>query len=131
LDLFAALPDPALHDRGNCPVERTLLLLSGKWRLLILFRLGMADMRFNALARSLKPVSLKVLAETLRGLEADGLIWRRIDGVVPPAVTYGLTSQGKALGPVFSAMAEWRLATERDPTCHPPESVPGAPAPTR
>jgi DNA-binding HxlR family transcriptional regulator len=130
----AFTPDPSAstlpHDRDNCPVEQTLSLLSGKWRLMVLFRLGAGDMRFNALARSLKPVSLKVLAETLRGLEADGLIWRRVDGHVPPAVTYGLTGKGVLLEPVFRAMAEWRLATALDSVHQAPESVSPHPAPS-
>ncbi len=51
----------------------------------------------------------KVLTATLRGLESDGLVWRRSEGTVPPATTYGLTESGAALPPVFSALAEWRL----------------------
>jgi DNA-binding HxlR family transcriptional regulator len=131
MNAFDRLPDANLGDRDNCPVEQTLMLLSGKWRLMILFRLGAGDMRFNALARSLKPVSLKVLAETLRALEADGLIWRRVDGVIPPAVTYGLTPRGAALGPVFRAMADWRLGGAVDSRHHQPDSFPEASAPSR
>jgi DNA-binding HxlR family transcriptional regulator len=102
----------ASNGRHNCPVEQTLALLSGKWRLMVLFRLGQGTMRFNALARSLEPISLKVLAETLRRLEADGLIWRQSLGSVPPHVEYGLTKRGAALNPVFEAMARWQLATD-------------------
>lgn len=101
---------PPPYDRETCPVERTLTLLGGKWRLMILFRLGQGPMRFNALVRSLAPVSQRVLAETLRGLEADGLIWRRAHATVPPHVEYGLTDRGTALGPVFAAMAAWGAA---------------------
>jgi DNA-binding HxlR family transcriptional regulator len=95
------------YDRAQCPVERTLTLLGGKWRLMVLFRLGEGPMRFNALVRSLAPVSQRVLAETLRGLEADGLIWRQVHAAVPPHVEYGLTDRGTALAPVFAAMADW------------------------
>jgi DNA-binding HxlR family transcriptional regulator len=100
------------YDRANCPVERTLTLLSGKWRLMVLFRLGAGDMRFNALQRSLAPVSPRILAAELKGLEADGLIWRRSTGDVPPEVHYGLTDRGRALAPVFDAMAAWALARD-------------------
>lgn len=107
----ARLPlPPEGFGRQNCPVEQTLALLSGKWRLMVLFRLGQGTMRFNALARSLSPVSQRVLAATLRRLEDDGLIWRRMHQSVPPHVEYGLTARGAALAPVFDAMAAWRLA---------------------
>jgi DNA-binding HxlR family transcriptional regulator len=104
----ATLPEG--YDRRHCPVERTLSLLSGKWRLMVLFRLGQGRMRFNALARSLAPVSQRVLTSTLRGLEHDGLIWREVHDTVPPHVEYGLTARGADLAPVFEAMAEWWFA---------------------
>lgn len=100
------------YDRANCPVERTLARLSGKWRLMILFRLGTGPVRFNALQRSLSPVSPRVLAQELRDLEADGLVWRRATGDVPPEVHYGLTPRGEALGPVFEAMMRWSMDEE-------------------
>ncbi|MFN3685759.1 winged helix-turn-helix transcriptional regulator [Salinarimonas sp.] len=103
---------PALPD---CPVERALALLTGKWRLFVLFRLGQAPMRFNALQRSLPPITQRVLTATLRGLEADGLVWRTVEETVPPKVTYGLTEAGAALAPVFEALAAWRLATAGAP----------------
>jgi DNA-binding HxlR family transcriptional regulator len=100
-----AFPD---GDPASCPVERTLRLLDGRWRLLILFRLGASGpTRWGALKRSLAPVTPRVLTATLRGLETDGLVWRRAEPSVPPVVTYGLTERGAALAPVFAAMAEW------------------------
>jgi DNA-binding HxlR family transcriptional regulator len=95
------------YPRADCPVERTLALITGKWRLMVLFRLGAGPVRFNALCRALAPVKPRVLTEALRGLEADGLVWRRVEAVVPPHVTYGLTERGAALAPVFAAMAAW------------------------
>ncbi|MFN3644096.1 MAG: winged helix-turn-helix transcriptional regulator [Gemmobacter sp.] len=95
------------YDAARCPVERTVALLSGKWRLMVLFRLGAGPVRFNALARSLAPISQRVLTETLRGLEADGLVWRAVRATVPPHVDYGLTERGLALTPVFEALAAW------------------------
>lgn len=102
MDRYADLPE-------GCPVEEALRLLSGKWRLLALFRLGSGPVRFNALQRALAPVTQKVLTTTLRGLEGDGLIWRKVEATVPPNVTYGLTERGAALSPVFDALARWRL----------------------
>lgn len=100
----------------DCPVERTLALLSGKWRLMVLFRLEGTPMRFNALQRSLPPITQRVLTSTLRGLEADGLIWRHVHATVPPHVDYGLTGKGRALAPVFHAMAEWGMRHGPPPT---------------
>ena len=91
----------------NCPVEQTLRLLSGKWKLLVLFHLGNGPVRWGALRRSLAPITPRVLTATLKALEADGLIWRKVEAVVPPSVSYGLTDRGEALGPVFEAMFHW------------------------
>ncbi|WP_333714901.1 winged helix-turn-helix transcriptional regulator [Yoonia sp.] len=95
-------------DPANCPVERTLRLLDGRWRLMVLFRLGgRGPTRWGALRRSLAPITPRVLTATLRQLETDGLIWRDTQATVPPIVTYGLTEKGAALSPVFAAMAAW------------------------
>lgn len=94
---------------AGCPVEDALRLLSGKWRLLVIFRLLEGSLRFNALQRSLAPVTQKVLTAALRGLESDGLVWRQAEATIPPHVTYGLTERAIALAPVFDALAAWRL----------------------
>ncbi|MEO0390390.1 MAG: helix-turn-helix domain-containing protein [Pseudomonadota bacterium] len=91
----------------NCPVDRTLRLLSGKWRLLVLFHLDAGPQRWSDLRRQLDPITARVLTATLRALEADDLIWRRVDAVMPPQVSYGLSAKGAALAPVFAAMAHW------------------------
>lgn len=90
-------------------------LLSGKSRLLVLFTLLKGPKRFGELQKSLAPVTQKVLTAALRGLEADGLVWRRVEAVVPAHVTYGLTDRASALAPVFDALARWRLAAAGDP----------------
>lgn len=95
----------------DCPVDDALRILSGKWRLLVLFRLNAGPQRFNALQRALRPVTQKVLTATLRNLEAEGLIWRKSEASVPPNVSYGLTEAGTDLAPVFDALAGWRLKT--------------------
>lgn len=109
-DLSVALPGTrAAVPPVDCPVEDALRLLTGKWRLLVLFRLGEGPQRFNALQRALSPVTQKVLTATLRGLEGDGLIWRKSANTIPPEVTYGLTERGMALAPVFLELGRWRL----------------------
>ncbi len=96
-----------------CPVEEGIAMLAGRWRLMVLFRLSDGPERFAALRRALppvagRPVTHKVLTQTLRALEADGLVWREVAATVPPQVTYGLTGAGSRLAPVFAAVAAWR-----------------------
>ncbi len=91
----------------DCPVDRTLRLLSGKWRLLVLFNLDQGAVRWGALRRRLSPITPRVLTSTLRSLEDDGLIVRHVEHVVPPRVSYELTAKGAALKPVFVAMGRW------------------------
>ena len=112
------MPDPRQSDRpgdhsrdpADCPVDRTLRLLGGRWRLLVLFNLGAGSVRWGQLRRKLTPITPRVLTATLRSLEADGLVWRHSEGTIPPAVRYGLTARGVALDPVFHAMAAWGTA---------------------
>ena len=98
-----------VHSSPDCPVLEALRILTGKWRLMILFRLGDGPQRFNALQRALSPVTQKVLTASLRGLETDGLVWRKSAMTIPPEVTYGLTARGAALAPVFDALGHWRM----------------------
>ncbi|MEO0637383.1 MAG: helix-turn-helix domain-containing protein [Pseudomonadota bacterium] len=91
----------------ECPVDATLRLLSGKWRLLVLFNLEAQPLRWGELRRRLAPITPRVLTATLRSLEVDRMIWREVEGTIPPQVTYGLTSKGDDLAPVFKAMGKW------------------------
>lgn len=127
---YRSMPEPQPPPLPDCPVERTLTLLSGKWRLMVLFRLEGSPMRFNALQRSLAPITQRVLTATLRGLEADGLIWREVQTTVPPHVSYGLTEKGRALAPVFHAMADWG-ARHTEGRTQPDERERAAPVPAR
>lgn len=103
--------DHAPRDPDRCPVRRTVDLLAGRWRLLILFHLEADDMRWGALRRALDPITPRVLTATLRDLEEDGLVWRHEDAsALPLIVTYGLTERGRSLRPVFAAMLEWGSA---------------------
>ncbi len=109
LDALGLLDHDFDNNAVQCPVEEAMQLLTGKWRMLVLYRLRKGPMRFNALQRSLAPVTQKVLTATLRGLESDGLLWREVRAEVPPHVIYGLTPFAAGAAPVFEAMAEWIL----------------------
>lgn len=91
----------------DCPVETTLLLISDKWKVLILRDLLQGTKRFSELKKSLGQVSQKVLTSQLRQMEANGLISRTVYAQVPPRVEYTLTELGRSLKPVLDAMVCW------------------------
>ena len=91
-------------------------LLSAKWRISVLHVLGAGALRSNALQRALHDISPKVLTQTLRGMERDGLISRKIYLVVPPRVEYQLTEMGRSAIPPLRNLCHWAKAhaKERD-----------------
>ena len=90
-----------------CPVETTLMLISDKWKVLILRDLLPGTKRFGELKKSIGHVSQKVLTSQLRQMEESGLITRTVYPEVPPRVEYALTELGYSLKPVLDAMWEW------------------------
>ena len=95
----------------RCPAERTLVLIGGRWKVLILYHLDPSLRRFSELRRLLMPVTPRMLARQLRELERDGLVRRKIYAQVPPKVEYSLTPAGKSLKPVIAAMCQWGKQT--------------------
>lgn len=93
----------------NCPVEAALDLLGGKWKGVILYRLGERTMRFNELNRVLCKLSPRVLTKQLRELEADGLVHRKVFAEVPPRVEYSLTTKGEAALPIVLSLSMWGM----------------------
>lgn len=91
----------------ECPVATTVQLIGNKWKLLILRNLLVRPWRFNELQRNLEGVSQKVLTDSLRSMEADGLITRTVYPEVPPRVEYALSDLGRSLKPVLDAMQTW------------------------
>jgi DNA-binding HxlR family transcriptional regulator len=92
---------------GSCPVTRALVALDGKWTILVVRDLLGGTKRFGELRRSLDGISPKTLTDRLRGLEAHGLVERRIFAEVPPRVEYSLTDAGRTLEPVLVALSRW------------------------
>lgn len=90
-----------------CPVETTLLLISDKWKILIIRDLISGTKRFGELKKSVTGISQKVLTSNLRQMEANGLVNRKVYAEVPPKVEYSLTELGFSLLPVISAMEVW------------------------
>ena len=92
-----------------CPAETVLELVSGRWKLLVIFWLLKGEHRFNQLQRSLGGITHRTLAKTLREMEADGLVGRRDRGEIPPRVDYRLTPLGASLAPILQAMERWTI----------------------
>jgi DNA-binding HxlR family transcriptional regulator len=91
----------------NCPVEATLSVIGGKWKVLILWHLKDDIRRFSDLKKLIPGITQKMLTRQLRELEADGLINRKIYAEVPPKVEYSLTPSGESLRPVLDLMCKW------------------------
>jgi DNA-binding HxlR family transcriptional regulator len=97
---------------GNCDelraeVRNALGVLTGKWKLEILFLLGLRLHRFGELRRAIPGITQHMLTTQLRELEADGLVKRSVYPEVPPRVEYEMTAKGRRLGPVFDAILKW------------------------
>ena len=90
-----------------CPVETTLMLIGGKWKILIMRNLLVRPWRFNELQKSLAGISQKVLTDSLRAMEADGIVIRTVFAEVPPRVEYSLSDLGASMKPILDAMANW------------------------
>lgn len=97
-------------DASNCPVECTLGILGGRWKVLILRELFKGTKRFSELQRGIQGVTQKMLTQQLRELERDGIVQRKVYAQVPPKVEYSLTECGESLKPVLDAMHHWGKA---------------------
>ena len=92
-----------------CPVATTVSLIGSKWKLLIMRNLLDRPWRFNELQRDLEGISQKVLTDSLRSMEADGIITRTVYPEVPPHVEYSLSELGESMRPIIAAMEEWGI----------------------
>ena len=88
----------------ECPVATTVSLIGSKWKLLILRNLMAGTWRFNELKKNLDGISHKVLTESLRSMEEDGIIIRTVYDQVPPRVKYSLSEIGESMRPIIRAM---------------------------
>ncbi|MCR5090802.1 MAG: helix-turn-helix transcriptional regulator [Oscillospiraceae bacterium] len=93
----------------ECPVATTVQLIGSKWKLLILRNLLARPWRFNELRKSLDGISQKVLTDSLRSMEEDGLITRTVYPELPPRVEYALSDLGESMRPIIKAMEAFGL----------------------
>lgn len=98
---------PKKSELPACPVETTLLLISDRWKVLILRDLLTGTKRFGELKKSIGSISQKVLTQNLREMESDGLLKRKVYAEVPPRVEYTLSPLGMSLKPILDSMCSW------------------------
>ena len=92
----------------RCYFQLAMMVIGGKWKPKVLFHLGQNDkVRFGALRRAVFGISEKMLIQSLKELEKDGLVHRRVYRQVPPKVEYSLTDVGRSFVPVLNAMFNW------------------------
>ena len=104
--------DETIARRGNayasdCPTRQLLDRIGDKWSALILLLLGDEAMRFNALKRQVGGISQKMLSQTLRSLERDGLVRRDVEPTMPVSVTYAITPLGRELLDALRMLTDW------------------------
>jgi DNA-binding HxlR family transcriptional regulator len=98
---------PRQADPNSCPLTAALDAIGGKWNLIALYWISSGTRRFNELRRLMPEITHKVLAETLRSLEREGLIGRKVYPEVPPRVEYFLSAHGRTAQPVIEVMRVW------------------------
>ena len=94
---------------AHCPSRQALDRIGDKWSVLVLCLLGRETLRFNELKRRIEGVSQKMLSQTLKGLERDGLIGRTAYPTVPVTVEYAITPLGRTLNQTLDAMRVWAI----------------------
>ena len=103
-----------MKDLINCPAERAIYFLGGKWKIRILFTLfNNKKVRFNELKKVLKTITQQMLSKQLRELETDGIVNRKVYQVVPPKVEYSLTEFGLSVIPILKSFSDWNRKNTR------------------
>jgi DNA-binding HxlR family transcriptional regulator len=103
----------AERSRSGRLIRDSICLLSSKWAVDVLLALGDGTRRYHELLEDLSPISEKVLTQTLRAMERDGLVARRVHAEVPPRVEYALTALGASMAPPLKALGSWSLSHGR------------------
>lgn len=100
------IQDPVFPE---CPIRNVLARIANKWTMAVIYTLGGSDtpMRFKDIERQNPDCSQKMLTQTLRGLEADGLVSRTVYPEMPPRVEYALTERGRSFLPLMRQLIDW------------------------
>ena len=98
----------------DCPAERAVYFLGGKWKIRILFSLlHNKKIRFGELKKGLKTITQQMLSKQLKELEADGIVNRKVIQIMPPKVEYSLTEFGLSVMPILRSFSEWSKRNTR------------------
>ena len=103
-----------MKDIIDCPAERAVYFIGGKWKIRILFNLSSKNkVRFGELKRNLKTITQQMLSKQLKELEQDGIVNRKVHQIVPPKVEYSLTEFGNSLIPILRSLSDWNKRNSR------------------
>lgn len=94
----------------NCPTRQLLDRIGDRWTVLVIGSIERGPLRYSEISRAIEGISQKMLTQTLRALERDGLITRTVFPSIPPRVEYGLTELGESLSEVVRGLEEWCTA---------------------
>ena len=107
--MAAPMPQQDDLNSATCNARQALDRIADRWTILVLLALADGPRRFTELSRTIEGVSQKMLTQTLRGLERDGLVTRTVHAAVPPRVDYELTDLGRTLHGPITAIQQWAL----------------------
>ena len=107
--MAAPMPQQDDLNSASCIARQALDRIADRWTILVVLALADGPKRFTELSRKIEGVSQKMLTQTLRGLERDGLVTRTVHAVVPPRVDYELTDLGRMLHGPITAIQQWAL----------------------
>lgn len=99
--------EPAQLDPSKCPIRDVLDQISGKWSVLVLTTLATRPHRFGELRRAIPDISQRMLTQSLRDLQRNGLVARQVFATVPPTVQYSLTDLGYSLLDPLGSLIQW------------------------
>ena len=114
IDAWRGIATVVGNEVGDCPVRGVLDKIGDKWSMLIVMTLSGGALRFNEVKRRIPDISQKMLTQTLRDLQRDGLVARQVFPTVPPAVEYRLTDLGKSLLEPFGHLVAWANGKQRE-----------------
>lgn len=98
---------------NKCPIESTLSLINGKWKILILKELSQGPVRYGQIGNHIPAISAKVLTQQLREMIDDGLVIRKVFAEIPPRVEYSLSEMGISIFTVFKELRRWGLSEDK------------------
>ena len=103
-----AKDENVVFDEKNCPMTASMKVIGGKWKFIILNLIALnSPVRFTVLKKKIKGITQSMLTLSLRELETDGIVERKVYAEVPPRVEYALTEKGRSLTPVLSTLCDW------------------------